>query len=193
VIALYLQSPTPLVSGNPTPGTAAAAASDDGSVEKETLSLLDPDIEAFRSNMMGPVARHLSLHLASTVDRLRKIADAAAAVTTTTAATAAGAATRPRNPARPAASKASQVSLSSQLAGRLRQLRAVQMHELPSARRQMAVTAAAVLAARAELLERMVILLERTKHGSLARASKARAEHLATVAEGIERKMRCDF
>jgi diphthamide biosynthesis protein 3 len=57
-------------------------------------------------------------------------------------------------------------------------------------RRQMAATVAAVLAARAELMERTIVLLERTKHGALARASKARAEHLATVAEGVERKIR---
>lgn len=54
----------------------------------------------------------------------------------------------------------------------------------------MAATAAEVLAVRAEIMERMVELLERTKHGALARAAKARAEHLATVAAGVEGKVR---
>jgi hypothetical protein len=56
----------------------------------------------------------------------------------------------------------------------------------------MAVTAAAVLAARAAVMERIVVLLERTKHGALSRATKAQAEHLATVAEGMEGKVRYD-
>lgn len=57
----------------------------------------------------------------------------------------------------------------------------------------MAVTAAAVMAARAEVMEHIVVLLERTKHGALSRASKAQAEHLATVAEGMEGKTRYDL
>jgi len=83
-------------------------------------------------------------------------------------------------------------TLSLQLSDRMRHLRAVQTNGLPASRRQMAVTAATVLAARAELMERTVVLLERTKHGALARESKAKAEHLATVAEGIEKKVRYD-
>lgn len=53
----------------------------------------------------------------------------------------------------------------------------------------MAETAAAILVARAELMERVVVLLERTKHGVLSRATKAHAEHLATVAEGMDGKV----
>lgn len=53
----------------------------------------------------------------------------------------------------------------------------------------MAITAAEVLAARAALIEQVVILLERAKHGALARAAKAQADHLATVAEGMEGKV----
>ncbi|KAJ6155135.1 hypothetical protein N7470_005701 [Penicillium chermesinum] len=41
-----------------------------------------------------------------------------------------------------------------------------------------------VIAAQAQVLERTVLLLERAKHGALARATKAKAEHLATVAQG---------
>lgn len=54
----------------------------------------------------------------------------------------------------------------------------------------MAATAAKVLAARTQILERTVVLLERVKHGTLARATKAKAEHLATVAEGVEGKLK---
>lgn len=53
----------------------------------------------------------------------------------------------------------------------------------------MAATAAAVLAARTLVLERTVVVLERVKHGALARATKAKAEHLATVAQGVEGKI----
>jgi diphthamide biosynthesis protein 3 len=53
----------------------------------------------------------------------------------------------------------------------------------------MAEAAAAVLVARAEIMERVVVLLERTKHGALSRATKAQAEHLATVAEGMDGKV----
>ena len=57
----------------------------------------------------------------------------------------------------------------------------------------MATLAAEVLAARAQVLERTVVLLERAKHGALARATKAKAEHLATVAQGVEGKLRFVF
>ena len=54
----------------------------------------------------------------------------------------------------------------------------------------MAATAAEVLAMRAQVLERTVVLLERAKHGALSRAMKSKAEHLATVAQGIEGKLK---
>jgi diphthamide biosynthesis protein 3 len=53
----------------------------------------------------------------------------------------------------------------------------------------MAATAADVLATRTLVLERTVTTLERVKHGALARATKAKAEHLATVAQGVEGKL----
>lgn len=73
---------------------------------------------------------------------------------------------------------------------RVRGLRAVQLSQLPAARREMACVAAMVLATRTQVLERTVVLLERAKHGAVSRAMKARAEHLATVAEGVEGKLR---
>jgi hypothetical protein len=39
----------------------------------------------------------------------------------------------------------------------------------------------------------MVVVLERAKHGALARAVRARAEHLAVVAQGIEGKVEYVF
>jgi diphthamide biosynthesis protein 3 len=53
----------------------------------------------------------------------------------------------------------------------------------------MAATAAALLAVQTQILERVVVLLERVKYGTLARATKAKAEHLATVAQGVEGKL----
>lgn len=79
--------------------------------------------------------------------------------------------------------------LSSQLQARVRVLRYTQLSELPVARRKMAATAAEVVAARARVLERTVVTLERAKHGALARATKAKAEHLAVVAQGVEGKL----
>lgn len=80
--------------------------------------------------------------------------------------------------------------VSKQLASRLDGLRKTRMEVLPDARRQITVTGAAVLAAHAEVMERTIQVLERTKHGALARAGRARAEHLAKVAEGMEGKVR---
>ena len=79
--------------------------------------------------------------------------------------------------------------LSSQLQARVRALRHTQLSELPVARRKMAATAAEVVAARARVLERTVLTLERAKHGALARATKAKAEHLAVLAQGVEGKL----
>jgi diphthamide biosynthesis protein 3 len=53
----------------------------------------------------------------------------------------------------------------------------------------MVATAAKLMAVRAGILERMVVVLERAKHGALARAMRTRAEHLAVVAQGIEGKV----
>lgn len=57
----------------------------------------------------------------------------------------------------------------------------------------MAATAARVMSVRAAVLERIVVVLERAKHGALARGVRARAEHLAVVAQGIEGKLECVF
>ncbi|THC95594.1 hypothetical protein EYZ11_004909 [Aspergillus tanneri] len=96
--------------------------------------------------------------------------------------------TRPRP--RASQSLAKSVPLSSQLYERMHRLRQIQLSELPTARARMAVMAAKVQAARAAVMERTVVLLERAKHGALARATKAKAEHLAMVAQGVEGKLK---
>lgn len=92
--------------------------------------------------------------------------------------------------ARTRAKAARQSPLAPQLAERVQSLRHNQLSELTAARTRMAETAAEVLSLRAVILERTVTLLERTKHGALARATKAKAEHLDTVAHGVEGKLR---
>lgn len=83
--------------------------------------------------------------------------------------------------------------LAAQLRTRVDALRATQLSALPAARRDMTATAAKLMAVRAGILERMVVVLERAKHGALARAVRARAEHLAVVAQGIEGKVEYVF
>jgi len=80
-------------------------------------------------------------------------------------------------------------ALSQKLASRSSHLRHQQQHEIPSALLCLTDTLAEVLAAHTSLLEATIQVLERTKHGSLARGTKAHAEHLATVATGMERKI----
>lgn len=92
---------------------------------------------------------------------------------------------RKRQPASNASSR-----LSSQLSSRVRSLREMQLTELPASRREMTLVAAEVLVTRAQVLEQTVLLLERTKHGALARATKLKAEHLATAAQEVEGKLK---
>lgn len=69
----------------------------------------------------------------------------------------------------------------------------MQLIELPASRAQMAVVAAAAFATWGQVLEMTVILLERAKHGALARATKAHAEHLASVSQAVVGKLRYVF
>ena len=65
----------------------------------------------------------------------------------------------------------------------------MQASDLPASRVKIAVTAANLLNARGEAMERMIVLLERTKYGLLSRGMKARADYLATVAECMNYKV----
>ncbi|GAM41755.1 hypothetical protein TCE0_042f15119 [Talaromyces pinophilus] len=79
--------------------------------------------------------------------------------------------------------------LSIQVDERIKKVRQTQVSDLPASRNKVAVTAANLLAARGEAMERMIVLLERTKYGSLSRGTKARADYLATVAECMSYKV----
>lgn len=149
----------------------------------ETLSLLAPDIHRFYADLPMLITP-LSNAVASAVNDLRSIASADSSTAPEVKDPSRTLRARTRRPLQ---------QLSSQLGERLRQLRQVQFSELPVARRQMVAIAAEVLATRAQVMERTVVLLERAKHGALARTTKAKAEHLATVAQGVEGKLRFVF
>ena len=177
-------------SGSVGAGQVNPETDNNGISNDEALSLLTPDLDAFYANVPVYITP-LSNVLASAVDSLRTIADPDAS--TEPKGTSKGpsrVSSQIRTRQTTARSSPSQTTLSPRLTERLHRLRHVQLSELPAARRQMAVVTAEVLAVRAQILERTVVLLERAKHGALARATKAKAEHLATVAEGIEGKLK---
>jgi diphthamide biosynthesis protein 3 len=149
----------------------------------DALSLLAPDIETFYSELPTLIPP-FSNALSSALRDLRLIANAGDAWNSQSTESS-----RPRTRVRQAMMRAP-VSLSSQLEDRVRKLRQKQLSELPAARTRMAATAVEVLAVRAAVLERTVMLLERAKHGALARATKAKAAHLAIVAQGLEGKLK---
>ncbi|PGH27281.1 hypothetical protein AJ80_00991 [Polytolypa hystricis UAMH7299] len=173
---------------------------------KDVLSLLAPDLETFQTRIPA-IVPGISNALSADITHLRAIANAGPSDTdktnlplssrSTTSKRGGGGGgggdeqNRPRNRLRPLSLKpsANTLSLSTQLSNRVRGLRDAQLRDLPTARRTMAGTAASVLATHAQIMERMIHILERTKHGALARAGKARAEHLSKVAEGIDGKV----
>ncbi|KAI2790518.1 hypothetical protein POX_d06035 [Penicillium oxalicum] len=79
--------------------------------------------------------------------------------------------------------------LAVQLGQRIEALRRKQIAELPTARREMVETAAQLMNTRAAVLERLIVILERVKHGTLARAMKAQADNLAVGAQVVEGKI----
>ncbi|KAJ5504401.1 hypothetical protein N7463_007275 [Penicillium fimorum] len=187
IITLYLETPPSAIEPT-TPKPENEPKKPD-----EALSLLAPDIEAFYTNIPAFILP-FSKSLSSAIQDLRALSTANTDLVTAHDADAhpqhanhnARARARDR---RVRTSMASVPLLSSQLQARVRALRHTQLSELPVARRKMAATAAEVVAARARVLERTVVILERAKHGALARATKAKAEHLAVVAQGVEGKL----
>ncbi|KAL3490849.1 hypothetical protein BJX62DRAFT_134238 [Aspergillus germanicus] len=146
---------------------------DDQQDDTDVHSMIAPDIDKLYSKLpilIPSFVRALSLD----VQDLRALANAAGSTERPSVRTEAGRLS----------------PLSPQLGERVQALRQLQFTKLPAARTQMAATAAEVLATRAAVLERTVTVLERTKHGSLARAMKAKAEHLYTVAHGVEGKLK---
>lgn len=168
-------------------GVGSQENGDGGISNDEALSLLTPDIDAFYENIPVYITP-LSNTLTSAVDCLRTIANPDAAAPEPTTSTPKD--TRMRTRQSKTKPSPSQIPLSPSLAERLSRLHETQVAELPAARRHMAAVAAEVLATRAQVLERTVVLLERTKHGALARATKTKAEHLATGAQSIQGKLK---
>lgn len=167
-------------------GQVSQENGENGISNDEALSLLAPDIDAFYENIPVYITP-LSNTLTSAVDCLRTIANPDAATEPTTSSSKD---TRMRTRQSKAKSSPSQTPLSPGLAERLSRLHETQLAELPAARKHMAAVAAEVFATRAQVLERTVVLLERTKHGALARATKMKAEHLATDAQSIQGKLK---
>ncbi|KAK8248310.1 hypothetical protein HDK77DRAFT_481727 [Phyllosticta capitalensis] len=64
-----------------------------------------------------------------------------------------------------------------------------QSASLGAHRAQLSDLAASIMQAQAELVETVVKVLEQTVHGTLARFLRAKAEHLAAVSEGLEKKL----
>ncbi|OJD19559.1 diphthamide biosynthesis protein 3 [Blastomyces percursus] len=177
----------------------------------ELFSLLGPDLKKFHSAIPSLIPSITAL-LAADLAHLKALANASPPINTThnssgnnnsnnnndrhTSTRSAinrsnNTQSRPSNRLRPLSLKPSpaDISLPTQLSSRLRTLRTIQSHDLPTARTKMTVTAAAVLAAHAEVMERVIHILERTKHGVLARGIKARADYVAVVLEGVEGKV----
>ncbi|KAJ5815495.1 hypothetical protein N7474_007272 [Penicillium riverlandense] len=206
IISLYLETPRAAIDPDRRKQDKQGAQNPEEEDGDDALSLLAPDIEAFHSHI-PTIARSLSTLLSSSVNNLRNLATAQPTTSPETPPTGTGgiptslsrsihapvhlshhARARARD-RRVRTSIASAPPVSNILRERVRALRQIQLFELPTARRQMAATAADVLATRTLVLERTVITLERVKHGALARATKAKAEHLATVAQGVEGKL----
>ncbi|KAJ5272179.1 hypothetical protein N7524_005448 [Penicillium chrysogenum] len=188
IITLYLETPSSAIE----PTTSKPET--EPKKQDEALSLLGPDIEAFYTNIPAFILP-FSKALSSSIRDLRALStantDPATAPDTEAPATQHSnhnARVRARD-RRVRTSIAPVPPLSSQLQARIRLLRNTQLSELPVARRKMAATAAEVVAVRARVLERTVVILERAKHGALARATKAKAENLAVVAQGVEGKL----
>lgn len=168
IITLFLSTP---------PGTLTRE-------ENDNLSLLAEDIQAFLTNIPSLI-QPLSTLLAKSIHDLRALS--AQETTPDTEPPSHHARTRARD--RRVRSSLAIPLLSHELSARVRNLRNTQLVDISTAHRRMAVTAAEVAALRTGVLERTVLILERAKHGALARATKAKADHLAIVAQGVEGKL----
>ncbi|KAJ5655921.1 hypothetical protein N7507_007871 [Penicillium longicatenatum] len=202
IISIYLETPRAAIELD-TPVQESQDA-EQGQGKDDALSLLSNEFETFYSHIPSFILRFSQI-LSTAIHNLRAIA----ALSTDDSAAVEPEPEPKSSRALPALSRSSSnhyararardrrvrtsmkpvPPLSSILRDRVRTLRSIQLSDLPSARRQMAATAAEVLSVQAQMMERTVILLERVKHGALARATKARAEHLAVVAQGLESKL----
>ncbi|KAJ5102619.1 hypothetical protein N7532_003148 [Penicillium argentinense] len=193
LISLYLETPSAVIEPKTT-GQDCPEPNQDNA-----LSLLAPEFETFYSRIPSLVSSFSAL-LSNAITELRTISSTTPETIEDMPAHPSSRANHQRSGSnhhararardrRVRTSMAPVPPLASQLRDRVRALRDAQLSELPAARRKMAAIAAAVLAVQTLLLERTIVILERAKHGTLARAIKAKAEHLATVAQGIEGKL----
>ncbi|PYH45227.1 zf-CSL-domain-containing protein [Aspergillus saccharolyticus JOP 1030-1] len=186
IVYLYLES---------CPDLFNLPADNDNQPDANALQLLAPDISLFYCNLPDLIEPFSRILLADLQD-LRTITDAGTDSDTSSAEAPTGEPSRTRARTRQMTTRSRRAidsqpfTLASQLNKRIRALRHLQLSELPAARTRMAATAAEVLATRAAVLERMVILLERAKHGAFARATKAKAEHLVTVAQELNGRLK---
>ena len=192
-MALYLQRWNSSLTGD----------DNNGDCDDEIFSLLGPDIDAFHASIpsLGPA---ISSILSSELSHLKTLASAPGTESQLSDKETRGDTTvQPREHAlrnqtrQRQAAEAKQSNpderikfLSTHLFHRLQTLRDAQMIKVPAAQREVADTAALVLAAQTLVLERTIHILEKSKHGSLARAERARAEHLAKTAEELEGKVK---
>ncbi|KAJ5344867.1 hypothetical protein N7452_002871 [Penicillium brevicompactum] len=153
--------------------------------DNDTLSLLTPDIQTFTANI-PTLIQPLSTLLSKSIHDLRALSAQQQTPEPELPSHNARARARDR---RVRTSMTPVPLLSDELSARVHNLRQTQLVEIPAARRKMAATAAEVVALRTQILERTVVILERAKYGALARATRAKAEHLAIVAQGVEGKL----
>lgn len=168
---------------------------------QQEASLLNRDIQTFHDKTIHALMPPLSESITSWLNTLRSIAQVSASGPPTNTSSSSSLSNIPTmasaNQSRPriksrlsiGGRKIQQPRLSLQVDERIQKLRQMQVSDLPASRNKVAVTAANLLAARGEAMERMIVLLERTKYGSLSRGTKARADYLATVAECMSYKV----
>jgi diphthamide biosynthesis protein 3 len=164
--------------------------------QRET-SLLNRDIQSFRDKAIHALMPSLSETFSSWLNSLRSVAEVGNSASTANTSSSSNIPTIAANQSRSriksrlsiGAKKIQPPRLSTQVDERIAKIRQIQISDLPTARNKVAVTAANLLATRADAMERMIVLLERTKYGSLSRGTKARADYLATVAECMSYKV----
>ncbi|OJD31801.1 galactosyl transferase [Diplodia corticola] len=145
------------------------AAQLNGQIPSCDREILQEDVDYFTAHIT-PISRALSTHLHRTALQLCRIA------TTTTSQQQQQ---QQQNPTAqlPPTAQHHQSDLAAATAS------------LAAHRTALADAAAATRAAQTRVVEAAVRVLEQTVHGSAARAARARAEHLAAVARGVELKM----
>ncbi|KAF2090268.1 hypothetical protein K490DRAFT_63144 [Saccharata proteae CBS 121410] len=140
-----------------------------GRIPLSDLEFVEGDLEYFIENI-DPVAAAASEYLITTARYLVRIAN-------------------PEQDDLASSAMKSQIARLPVIAARKAEAVRETTEALAAKRVELADVAAEVLAAHARLTEVVVQILEQTVHGSVSRAQKAKAEHLAAVAEGMGKKL----